>query len=88
MRETRCSTFELWSLLGRLLAQPMLAVCLAGWCIRPSSHTICVMVPSILPMVAWRVALGCSCIWLLYVALRLLAVTRPPSSPVIHIFRQ
>ena len=69
MRETRCGTFELWSLLGRLLAQPMLAVCLAGWCIRPSSHTICVMVPSILPMVAWRVALGCSCIWLLYVAL-------------------
>ena len=28
------------------------------------------MVPSILPMVAWRVALGCSCIWLLYVALK------------------
>jgi len=51
--------------LGQLLAQPMLAVCL----VHTAVVTICVMVPSILPMVAWRVALGCSCIWLLYVAL-------------------
>ena len=43
----------------------MLAVCL----VHTAVVTICVMVPSILPMVAWRVALGCSCIWLLYVAL-------------------
>ena len=65
MRETRCGTFELWSLLGQLLAQPMLAVCLVHMAV----VIICVIAPSILPMVAWRVALGCSCIWLLYVAL-------------------
>ena len=55
MRETCCRTSKLWALLSRLLAQPMLAACLV--------HTVVVavgvMVPSGMPTVAWRVALGC-----------------------------